>query len=142
MGTGVVGLELAQALHRLGVRVRLFGRSRKAGPLTDPAAPAAVTAWLQTALPYSASAADLSPHREGESVVVEWRDETQTRRSERFDYLLAAAGRLQLAGLDLDKAGIPWMKRAFLGSTPRPAGSATSRRSSSPVTRTTIAPSP
>lgn len=108
VGTGVVGLELAQALHRLGVRVRLFGRSRKAGPLTDPAAQAAVTAWLQTALPYSASAADLSPHREGESVVVEWRDETQTRRSERFDYLLAAAGRHpELTGLDLDKAGIP-----------------------------------
>ena len=37
IGTGVVGLELAQALHRLGVRVRLYGRSGRIGPLTDPA---------------------------------------------------------------------------------------------------------
>lgn len=108
VGTGVVGLELAQALHRLGVRVRLFGRSSKAGPLTDPVTQAAVKAWLQTTLPYSANAADITPHREGEAVVVQWRDEHQAQRSERFDYLLAAAGRRPaLAGLDLDKAGIP-----------------------------------
>ena len=44
VGTGVVGLELAQALHRLGVRVRLFGRSRRVGPLTDPALQAAYAA--------------------------------------------------------------------------------------------------
>ena len=37
VGSGVIGLELAQALHRLGVRVRLIGRSRFVGPLTDPA---------------------------------------------------------------------------------------------------------
>ena len=37
VGAGVIGLELAQALHRLGVRVRLYGRSERVGPLTDPA---------------------------------------------------------------------------------------------------------
>ena len=36
MGGGVIALELAQALHRLGVRVRMLVRSRKLGPLTDP----------------------------------------------------------------------------------------------------------
>ena len=35
VGVGIIGLELGQALHRLGVRVRLFGRSR-IGPSTDP----------------------------------------------------------------------------------------------------------
>lgn len=35
-GNGVIGLELAQALNRLGVRVKLFGRSGRIGPLTDP----------------------------------------------------------------------------------------------------------
>ncbi len=108
VGTGVVGLELAQALHRLGVRVRLIGRGGRAGPLTDPAMQSAVKGWLQTALPYTGNASNLDAHRDGDRVVVEWRDEGQTPRREHFDYLLAAAGRRPaLAGLDLDKAGIP-----------------------------------
>ncbi len=108
VGTGVVGLELAQALHRLGVRVRLFGRGGRAGPLTDPVMQSAVKAWLQTTLPYSGNASDLDARREGEGIVVEWRDERQAPHREHFDYLLAAAGRRPaLSGLDLDKADIP-----------------------------------
>jgi dihydrolipoamide dehydrogenase len=36
-GPGVIGLELGQALHRLGVRVKIFGRGGGVGPLRDPA---------------------------------------------------------------------------------------------------------
>src|SRR5690606_33241353 len=35
-GPGVIGLELGQALHRLGVRVRMFGRGVAVGPLSYP----------------------------------------------------------------------------------------------------------
>lgn len=35
-GPGVIGLELGQALHRLGVNVKLFGLGGQVGPLTDP----------------------------------------------------------------------------------------------------------
>ena len=35
-GPGVIGLELGQALHRLGVRVRVFGRGGRLGPVSDP----------------------------------------------------------------------------------------------------------
>ena len=35
-GPGVIGLELGQALHRLGVKVKLFGLGGRVGPLTDP----------------------------------------------------------------------------------------------------------
>ncbi|MBF4442632.1 NAD-binding protein, partial [Vibrio anguillarum] len=35
-GPGVIGLELGQALHRLGVKVKLFGIGGQVGPLTDP----------------------------------------------------------------------------------------------------------
>lgn len=35
-GAGVIGLELGQALHRLGVRVRMFGLGGLVGPLSDP----------------------------------------------------------------------------------------------------------
>ncbi len=34
-GPGVIGLELGQALHRLGVEVHLFGRGGPVGPLSD-----------------------------------------------------------------------------------------------------------
>ena len=36
-GSGVIGLELGQAMHRLGVRIRLFGRSGSIKPLSDMA---------------------------------------------------------------------------------------------------------
>ena len=35
-GTGVIGLELGQALHRLGVRVHVFGRGGRITGLSDP----------------------------------------------------------------------------------------------------------
>jgi len=35
-GPGVIGLELGQALHRLGVNVLMFGRGGTVGPATDP----------------------------------------------------------------------------------------------------------
>jgi len=36
VGPGVIGLELGQALHRLGVKMTMFGRSDHIGPFTDP----------------------------------------------------------------------------------------------------------
>mmetsp|Transcript_10440 Transcript_10440/g.11926 ORF Transcript_10440/g.11926 Transcript_10440/m.11926 type:complete len:528 (+) Transcript_10440:159-1742(+) len=36
VGVGIIGLELGQALHRLGVKVKLFGRGGAIGPCTDP----------------------------------------------------------------------------------------------------------
>ena len=35
-GPGVIGLELGQALARLGVRVVVLGRGGRVGPITDP----------------------------------------------------------------------------------------------------------
>ena len=35
-GPGVIGLELGQALHRLGIEVKMFGLGGQVGPLTDP----------------------------------------------------------------------------------------------------------
>ena len=40
-GAGVIGLELGQALTRLGVKVRMFGKSGTIGPLKDPKVKAA-----------------------------------------------------------------------------------------------------
>src|SRR5206468_5730907 len=35
-GPGVIGLEIGQALSRLGVRVVVLGRGGRLGPITDP----------------------------------------------------------------------------------------------------------
>ena len=36
IGTGIIGLELGQSLHRLGVKTTFFARSDRLGALTDP----------------------------------------------------------------------------------------------------------
>ena len=36
IGPGIIGLELGQALHRLGVRVAILGRGGRVGPIGDP----------------------------------------------------------------------------------------------------------
>ena len=113
LGAGVIGLEIGQALHRLGVRVRLFGHGGAVGALTDPELTARARAVF---------GAELSAHfdaqteieRDGEGVVVRWR-EGEEAGEERFEVLLAATGRrpnldglgLEATSLDLDEHGAP-----------------------------------
>jgi dihydrolipoamide dehydrogenase len=114
-GTGVVGLELAQALHRLGVRVRLYGRSGRIGPLTDPALQALAREVFARELPLTAQAGPLALRREGDAVVVAMTDAAGRTTEERFDWLLAASGRrpnvddlgLENTTLPRDAAGVP-----------------------------------
>jgi len=102
VGTGVIGLELAQALHRLGVRVRLYGRSGRVGPLTDPLLQALSTKIFAAELPM-ALGADMTLARDGDQVLV-----TTPAGTERFDYLLAATGRTpNIKTLGLEHAGLP-----------------------------------
>lgn len=111
-GAGVIGLELGQALHRLGVRVRLFGRDNLVGPLTDPFVRdyAADTFSGEFAAIWHA---DSRISRDGDAVVVRWGDEPD--QEERFDYLIAATGRrpnidkigLENTSLSLSETGAP-----------------------------------
>lgn len=113
-GGGVLGLELAQALHRLGVRVRLFGKGGAVGQLSDPAVRDAATAAIGSDLPFDPDADVQGITREGETVVVKFCKGDVTRE-ERFDWLLAATGRapaldglnIAASGLTLDNHGIP-----------------------------------
>jgi len=114
IGSGVIGLELAQALHRLGVRVRLLGRSRNLGPLSDPALQALTLELMAQELPLSLGQADLQLERAGDQVRLRGEG-----LDERFDYVLAALGRspkvqglaLEQAGLALDADGLPQTDR-------------------------------
>ncbi|MEO5830656.1 MAG: dihydrolipoyl dehydrogenase [Rhodanobacter sp.] len=114
-GTGVVGLELGQALHRLGVRVHLFGRGGRIAGISDPAVRAVATRLIAAELPLSLEAGVVRVERDGEGVVVNFTDPGCAIASERFDYLLAATGRtsnvdtlaLDRSGLVLDGKGLP-----------------------------------
>jgi len=102
LGAGVIALELAQALHRLGVRVEVFGRSDRVGPLTDPELQTLSREILGAELRMHFHARDLQLEREGEQVIVR-----HAGGEARFDYVLAAQGRIpNLAGLGLAQAGL------------------------------------
>ncbi len=91
-GPGVIGLELGQALHRLGVRVKVFGRGGGIGPIGDPAIVAEARKVFCAEF-YLDTDAHADVRREGDRVVVEYKALDGTDQVERFDYLLAATGR-------------------------------------------------
>ena len=114
-GAGVIGLELGQALHRLGVRVRLFGQDGKIGGTSDPAIRSYAAKVIGNELPISLHAQDVRIERDFDHVVVHFRDPGNAPNSERFEFLLAATGRmpnldriaLENSGLALDARGKP-----------------------------------
>ncbi len=69
LGPGVMGLELGQALHRLGVQVVVFGRGPHVGPLRDPALLAEATRLFGAEVPLELNARETMA-RDGDEVVV------------------------------------------------------------------------
>ena len=117
-GPGVIGLELGQALHRLGVRVKVFGRGGGVGPLADPALLAEAHKVFGAEF-YLDTNAHANVTRDGDDVVVDFKGMDGEARTERFQYLLAATGRspnvrgigLEHTSLELDAAMIPVFDR-------------------------------
>lgn len=114
-GPGVIGLELGQALSRLGVRVRVFGVGGGVGPLSDPEirAYAAKTFNAEFSLMPDARVSEM--RRDGDEAVITFEDENGAQVTERFDYVLAATGRrpnvdnlaIDNTALALDARGVP-----------------------------------
>ena len=105
-GPGVIGLELGQALHRLGVRVKVFGRGGGVGPLSDPELVAEARRVFGAEF-YLDTDAHAEVAREGDDVVVRYRALDGEARTERFDYLLAATGRTpNLRNLGLEHTSV------------------------------------
>jgi dihydrolipoamide dehydrogenase len=107
VGTGVIGLELAQALSRLGVKTHLLGVGNQFGPISDPKVNAAMGQILDSELNLSADAMVESVGLVGDRVEINYKEAEKTHTAT-YDYLLAATGRRSnLDSLNFAATGIP-----------------------------------
>ncbi|MGE5097441.1 MAG: dihydrolipoyl dehydrogenase [Betaproteobacteria bacterium] len=121
-GPGVIGLEIGQALARLGVRVVILGRGGKLGPITDPVVAAAASKAFASELALDPNAHVSRVERDGDEVVIDYLGPDGQPRKERFEYVLAATGRapnvdrlgLDNTGLERDARGVPVFDPATL----------------------------
>ncbi len=114
-GPGVIGLELGQALSRLGVKVAVFGKSGELAAISDPVISqcADIEFNREFYLDLNAETAGIRAQENG--VLIKYRHREKGMIEERFDYVLAATGRrpnieclaLENTGLALDGNGIP-----------------------------------
>ncbi len=114
-GPGVIGLEIGQALSRLGVRVVVLGRGGRVGPLTDPVVRDAAVRALSENIYLDPDAHVKRVARTAQGVEVAYTRLDGSECTETFDHVLAATGRrpnvdglgLEDLGLALDASGVP-----------------------------------
>ena len=113
-GPGVIGLELGQALHRLGVEVHMFGIDGIVGPLTDPRVRDAARDAFANEFYLDPDADVRSLQRTDDGVRIDFRDLERKDTSIEVDYVVAATGRRpNLAGLALEKTSLPLDERGL-----------------------------
>lgn len=116
IGAGPLGLELAQALARLGVAVHVFDVGDTMAALKDEDVARVLSDILTKEFPIMLGA-DLTATPADSGVTLSWNDEARD-----FDYLLVATGRppnldglgLDTTGIALDNHGTPVFDRATM----------------------------
>jgi dihydrolipoamide dehydrogenase len=119
IGAGPLGLELAQALARLGVDSELFEQSDRIGGLDDADIAKELKSTLGAEFPIHLGV-ELEIGREGDAARVTWSGSSRGARS--FERVLVTTGRppqlqdlnLSSTGLSLDERGVPRFDRATL----------------------------
>ncbi|MFT5259161.1 MAG: dihydrolipoamide dehydrogenase [Cryomorphaceae bacterium] len=107
IGTGIIGLELGQALNRLGADVTLFNPGNSVGPLSDPEVEKVAREILQAELSIQLGVKVISATAVNGGVKIDWLDQQGKRQQVVFEKVLIAAGRKpNLSSLDLNKAGV------------------------------------
>jgi dihydrolipoamide dehydrogenase len=127
-GSGPLGLELGQAMSRLGVRVKIFGVGGKVAGISDIEIRDYAYRIFNEEFYLDASAEVEAVNESATGIEVHYRHRNGTRQAEQFDYLLAATGRapnvaglgLKNTGLRLDEDGVPEFDRCTLqcGNSP------------------------
>jgi dihydrolipoamide dehydrogenase len=121
-GAGPLGIELAQAMSRLGVHVKLFGVGGGIAGIRDPQ----IRDYANQAFNeefYLDAAAEVRAVQESDAgVEIQYLHKDGAWRTEHFDFVLAATGRapaladlkLGNTGLALDKRGVPVFDRTTM----------------------------
>ncbi|CAH0252975.1 Mercuric reductase [Massilia sp. Bi118] len=106
IGTGVIGLELGQALTRLGVRVSVFARGGSVAQLTDPAVLRNAARVMADELDLHFQSEIVGAVQDGDEVALTIRQNGE-ERAMRFQYVLQAAGRTpNVAGIGIEQLGL------------------------------------
>lgn len=113
-GPGVIGLELGQALHRLGVEVEIFGLGGMLGGISDPVVLAEAKVVFGGELKLHLDAKTETKLDKDGNVVVTWEQDGESGEYT-AEYLLAAVGRrpnvdnigLENLNIERDGRGVP-----------------------------------
>ena len=113
-GSGVIGLELGQALIRLGVRVEIFGLGGLIGGISDPVVLKEAKEIFGREIPLHLDAKTEASLNDAGKVEVKWSQDGETGVFT-ADYLLAAIGRqpnvdnigLENLQIEKDSRGVP-----------------------------------
>ena len=119
VGSGAIGLEMAQAFARLDVEVALFDKSETMARLRCPRVHTALKAIIDRDIDLHLGV-DVTPELCEQGVLMRWRGKTDGEAL--FDHVLVAVGRppvldglaIDKAGLDLDDKGVPCHDRATM----------------------------
>jgi dihydrolipoyl dehydrogenase len=114
-GAGIIGLEIGQALHRLGVRTKILSKFGLVGPLNHPEIVDYAAKTFADEFYLDTDAEVQGVGITDNKVQVRFKDLAGSEQSEHFDYLLAATGRtpnihdlgLENTSLMLDEWGVP-----------------------------------
>tara|TARA_R110001583_G_scaffold26757_2_gene96254 strand:+ start:22093 stop:23544 length:1452 start_codon:yes stop_codon:yes gene_type:complete len=114
-GPGVIGLELGQSLHRLGVEVLMFGMGGQVGPFTDPEVMAYAQKTFSDEFYLDADANVKEMIRKDGQVQITYIDKQGVEQVKLVEYVLAATGRrpnvdnlgLENISIENDGRGVP-----------------------------------
>ncbi|HEY2967193.1 MAG TPA: dihydrolipoyl dehydrogenase [Casimicrobiaceae bacterium] len=115
IGPGIIGLELGQALHRLGVHVAILGRGGRVGSISDPEVLACAIAAFKEEFTLEPDAHIADVRRDGDRVAIHRTMPNGASQVETFDYVLVSNGRtpnvhgigLEKTSVKLDAKGVP-----------------------------------
>ncbi|MBW9105465.1 dihydrolipoyl dehydrogenase [Paraburkholderia phenoliruptrix] len=128
VGPGVIGLELGQALARLGVEVSVFGARGGVGPLTDPVVVEEARSTFAQEFHFEPQGTlEAATAVEG-GVQIRYARADGSYVERTYEYVLAAAGRrpnvadlgLENTSLALDSHGVPHFSRDTLQAGEHP----------------------
>ena len=92
IGSGVIAIELAQAMQRLGVKTTVFARSRKVGALSSPALQKLAQDEISKNLNIKFETLPTTVQRGTQGVIIKFEENNQTQQLN-VEYLLVATGR-------------------------------------------------